>query len=71
MPPKLYHQLSIWWPLLSPPEEYAEELEFYANTLEAAGTEPARTMLGLRPSMRRHALAPELSGNGWKLHGKY
>jgi SAM-dependent methyltransferase len=47
MLPKLYDQLSSWWPLLSPPSDYVEEAAFYAETLLAAGSEPTRTMLEL------------------------
>jgi SAM-dependent methyltransferase len=47
MLPKLYDQLSSWWPLLSPPLEYAEEAEFYATQLLAAGSGPTRTVLEL------------------------
>src|SRR5688572_22760161 len=47
MPTKLYDQLSSWWPLLSPPSEYAEEAEFYAAQLRSAGTEPVCTLLEL------------------------
>ncbi len=45
MLPKLYDQLASWWPLLSPPVEYAEEADFYARNLLAAGRGPARTLL--------------------------
>ena len=27
--PRLYRELAEWWPLLSAPEEYAEEAEDY------------------------------------------
>jgi SAM-dependent methyltransferase len=47
MLPKLYDQLAQWWPLLSPPSDYAEEAEFYAAKLLAAGTKPALTLLEL------------------------
>ena len=43
----LYERLSSWWPLLSPPADYAEEAEFYASRLLATGSEPARTLLEL------------------------
>ena len=32
----LYDELAEWWPLLSAPEEYAEEAGFYRQILEAA-----------------------------------
>ena len=44
---KLYDQLSSWWQLLSPPAEYAEEAEFHASKLLAAGSAPCRTLLEL------------------------
>jgi SAM-dependent methyltransferase len=47
MQPKLYGQLSSWWPLLSPPADYVEEAEFYTSQLMTAGTQPAGTLLEL------------------------
>lgn len=44
---KLYTELASWWPLLSPPEEYADEAAFYQRTLLAACRGPARTLLEL------------------------
>lgn len=39
--PALYGELAGWWPLISPPEEYAEEAGFVAGLLDelAPGTE--------------------------------
>jgi SAM-dependent methyltransferase len=45
--PKLYDELASWWPLLSPPADYAEEAAFYERTLLAACERPARTLLEL------------------------
>lgn len=45
--PKLYEELASWWPLLSAPEEYAEEAAFYGAALEAACDAPIRTLLEL------------------------
>lgn len=45
--PKLYGELASWWPLLSPPAEYAEEAAFYEKTLVAACERPPRTLLEL------------------------
>lgn len=45
--PKLYAELASWWPLLSPPEKYAEEAAFYERTLIAASARPPRTLLEL------------------------
>ena len=45
--PRLYHELADWWPLLSAPEDYAEETAFYAARLRAACEGPPRTLLEL------------------------
>jgi SAM-dependent methyltransferase len=45
--PKMYDELASWWPLLSPPGDYAEEAAFYGQTLAAACAGPVRTMLEL------------------------
>lgn len=47
MLPKLYNQLASWWPLLSPPSDYAEEAASYARNLLAVGNQPATTLLEL------------------------
>ncbi len=44
---KLYTELATWWPLLSPPEEYIDEANFYHQALVAAGLPPAPTLLEL------------------------
>jgi SAM-dependent methyltransferase len=44
---KLYTELADWWPLLSPPEHYAEEAAFYQRLLQESGSEPCRTLLEL------------------------
>jgi hypothetical protein len=45
--PKMYAELAAWFPLLSPPAEYAEEAEIYRKLLCEACTRPARTLLEL------------------------
>ena len=45
--PRLYGDLADWWTLLSAPEEYAEEAEFYRQTMIAAADGPVRTVLEL------------------------
>jgi hypothetical protein len=45
--PKLYSNLATWWPLLSAPDEYAEEAAFYQKALLAACDGHARTLLEL------------------------
>jgi SAM-dependent methyltransferase len=44
---KLYSELASWWPLLSPPSDYAEEAEFHERTLREACVRPVRTVLEL------------------------
>jgi hypothetical protein len=43
---RLYGDLAEWWPLISPPEEYAEEAGFAARMLRRAGR-PVREVLEL------------------------
>ena len=45
--PRLYTDLAPWWPLLSSPDDYAEEAEFYRQCLFKAGRPPLRTVLEL------------------------
>lgn len=45
--PKLYSELAQWWPLLSPPDEYLEEAEFFRQTMLASGLPPEPTLLEL------------------------
>lgn len=45
--PLLYSELADWWPVLSAPEEYAEEAKFYHNALLSACTFTPRTLLEL------------------------
>ena len=45
--PKLYHELALWWPLLSAPEEYAEEAGVYRKALVDACAAPPRSLLEL------------------------
>jgi SAM-dependent methyltransferase len=47
MKPKMYAEFADWWPLLSAPEEYAEEAAFYWQALIAACDRPLRTLLEL------------------------
>jgi SAM-dependent methyltransferase len=44
---KLYSQLATWWPLLSPPEDYADEAEFFWRVLSEAGLPLAPSLLEL------------------------
>ena len=45
--PSLYTDLAAWWPLLSPPDEYAEEAATYHESLTRAVTGTLRTLLEL------------------------
>ncbi len=44
---KLYDELAAWWPLLSPPEDYAEEAAFFESLIFRDGLPPAPTLLEL------------------------
>lgn len=44
---RMYAELARWWPLLSPPEEYAEEAQLYGRALREACDRPPRTLLEL------------------------
>lgn len=44
---KMYRKLARWWPLLSAPEDYAEEAEFYRTALTSACQPEPRTLLEL------------------------
>lgn len=45
--PRLYTDLAKWWPLLSAPEDYAEEAEIFREVLERAAQFPVSTVLEL------------------------
>lgn len=45
--PRLYDELASWWPLLSAPEEYAEEAAIFERLLLGAAARPMRTLLEL------------------------
>jgi SAM-dependent methyltransferase len=44
---KLYAELAKWWPLLSPPEDYADEAVFFRRLFAEAGLPAAPTLLEL------------------------
>lgn len=44
---KLYEELADWWPLLSAPEDYAEEAAFYGRVLSGASEPQPRSVLEL------------------------
>ncbi len=43
---RFYGELAVWWPLISPPEEYAEEAAYAATVLSSASI-PVRDVLEL------------------------
>ncbi|MGH3787058.1 MAG: class I SAM-dependent methyltransferase [Pseudonocardiaceae bacterium] len=43
---RFYGELAVWWPLISPPEEYAEEAAYVATVLSSASI-PVRDVLEL------------------------
>ena len=45
--PRMYTDLADWFHLLTPPEEYAEEADFYFSAIADASTAPPRTVLEL------------------------
>ena len=45
--PRLYDDLASWWPVLSCPDDYAEEAEFYRNAIVRGSRIPVRTVLEL------------------------
>jgi len=44
---KLYEELAEWWPLISPPADYAEEAGEYLRLFRGAATGPIQSMLEL------------------------
>jgi SAM-dependent methyltransferase len=45
--PRLYRDLADWWPVLSAPEDYAEEAEFYRRAIMSEAVVPPKTLLEL------------------------
>jgi SAM-dependent methyltransferase len=45
--PRLYSEFTSWWPILSAPEDYAEEADFYYKVLLKASPNMPETMLEL------------------------
>jgi SAM-dependent methyltransferase len=45
--PRLYQDLAAWWPLVSPPEDYAEETEDFLARVRGHGIEEGGTLLEL------------------------
>ena len=47
MSEQMYDDLAEWWPVISPPSEYAEEAAFYRRALSDAAEREIRTVLEL------------------------
>lgn len=66
MTEQLYGDLADWWPVISPPSEYAEEATLYVDTIRAAARGPVREVLelgsggGNNASHMKHAFAMTL-----------
>jgi len=45
--PRLYGEFASWWPILSAPEDYAEEAEFYSRVIYATCSTSPKTLLEL------------------------
>lgn len=45
--PRLYRDLADWWPVLSAPQDYAEEAEFYRSVIMSEAKALPKTMLEL------------------------
>jgi ubiquinone/menaquinone biosynthesis C-methylase UbiE len=45
--PALYRELAEWFPLLTAPEDYAKEAQFYARSIQSACVMPLKTLLEL------------------------
>ena len=44
---KLYSELATWWPLLSPPEDYVDEADFFGEVFAKAGLPPSPSLMEL------------------------
>jgi SAM-dependent methyltransferase len=53
---KMYNELAKWWPLLSPPEDYADEAEFFMPLLAEITTNQPATMLEIGSGGGNNAL---------------
>ena len=53
---KFYHELAAWWPLISTPEEYAEEVAFFLPLFADITANPSATFLELGSGGGHNAL---------------
>ena len=47
MTQRFYHDIADWWPVISPPAEYAEEAGLYTDMIRASAQRPVREVLEL------------------------
>ena len=47
MTERLYDDIADWWPVISPPEEYAEEAALYVEMIRTSARRPVREVLEL------------------------
>ena len=47
MKEQLYYDIADWWPVISPPSEYAEEAALYVETIHTSARRPVREVLEL------------------------
>jgi SAM-dependent methyltransferase len=63
---RLYYDIADWWPVISPPSEYAEEAELYVEMIHASENRPVLEVLelgsggGNNASHMKHAFAMTL-----------
>jgi SAM-dependent methyltransferase len=53
---KMYNELAKWWPLLSPPEDYVDEAEFFLPLLAEITANPTAAMLEIGSGGGNNAL---------------
>ncbi len=53
---KMYNELAVWWPLVSNPAEYAEEVDFFLPLLAEVTARPPVTLLELGSGGGNNAL---------------
>ena len=60
---RFYEELAVWWPLISPPEEYAEEAETFRRLFDEYATTPIRTVRELGSGGGNTGLGTSAGGN--------
>ena len=65
--PKMYDELASWWPLLSAPEDYAEEAGFYGRPAGAGVRRSSAHRARARQRRRQQRLASQDRASAWSL----